>query len=207
MKNLKTLVLGGLIMLAIVLLYDYIKSYRTEQSQLIAQTELIEKEVRSVSKLIVTEINYGKVYTYENSKSYGWDFFSSQKKALVVSNAKAQVIYDLKNLEYKIDSDRKEIVFSKLPKPTININPNLNFYELDNGILNTFEAKDFNSMKQKISKDIERQIRKSDILKNADDRLLTELTSLFALSNSMGWTVVYDGISVENVEDFGEFLD
>ncbi|WP_438962529.1 DUF4230 domain-containing protein [Nonlabens sp.] len=202
MKNLKTLLLGAVMMLAIVLVYDYIKSYRTEQTNLIAQSELIEKEVRSVSKLIVTELSYAKVYTYENTKSYGWDYFSSQKKALVVSNAKAQVIYDLKNLEYTIHSERKEILFPKLPEPSININPNLNFYELDNGILNTFEAKDFNSMKEKISKDIEIQIRKSDILKNADDRLLTELTSIFALSNSMGWTVIYDGNSIESPEKF-----
>ncbi len=207
MKNLKTLIAGALMMLAIVLVYDYIKDYRTEQANLIAQSELIEQEVLSVSKLIVTEINYGKVYTYENSKSYGWDFFSSQKKALVVSNAKAQVIYDLKNLEYKIDSKRKEIVFSKLPQPSININPNLNFYELDNGLLNTFEAKDFNNMKQKISKDIERQIRKSDVLKNADDRLLSELTRIFVLSNSMGWTVIYNGNSVENAIEITNFLD
>lgn len=202
MKNLKTLLLGAVMMLAIVLVYDYIKSYRTEQTNLIAQSELIEKEVRSVSKLIVTELSYAKVYTYENTKSYGWDYFSSQKKALVVSNAKAQVIYDLKNLEYTIHSERKEILFPKLPEPSININPNLNFYELDNGILNTFEAKDFNSMKEKISKDIEIQIRKSDILKNADDRLLTELTNIFALSNSMGWTVIYDGNSIESPEKF-----
>lgn len=207
MKNLKTLVLGAIMMLAIVLVYDYIKSYRTEQANLIAQSELIEKEVRSVSKLIVTEVSYGKVYTYENTKSYGWDYFSSQKKALVVSNAKAQVIYDLKNLEYQIDAERKEIVFSKLPEPSININPNLNFYKLDNGILNTFEAKDFNSMKVKITKDIERQIKDSDILKNADDRLLTELTSIFALSNSMGWTIIYDGNSVENATEITDFLD
>nr|WP_081908505.1 DUF4230 domain-containing protein [Nonlabens ulvanivorans] len=141
MKNLKTLILGALMMLAIVLIYDYIKDYRTEQANLIAQTELIEKEVQSVSKLIVTEASYGKVYTYENTKSYGWDYFSSQKTAVVISNAKAQVIYDLKNLEYSIDSERKEIVFSKLPDATININPNLNFYQLDNGILNTFELR------------------------------------------------------------------
>ncbi|WP_397303760.1 DUF4230 domain-containing protein [Nonlabens ulvanivorans] len=207
MKNLKTLILGALMMLAIVLIYDYIKGYRTEQANLIAQTELIEKEVQSVSKLIVTEASYGKVYTYENTKSYGWDYFSSQKTAVVISNAKAQVIYDLKNLEYSIDSERKEIVFSKLPDATININPNLNFYQLDNGILNTFEAKDFNSMKQKISKDIERQIRNSDILKNADERLLIELTRIFVLSNSMGWTVVYDGKSVENATEITEFKD
>lgn len=207
MKNVKTLLIGAVMMLAIVLVYDYIKSDNYQQEQLIAQTELIEKEVRSVSKLIVTEVNYGKVYTYENTKSYGWDFFSSQKKALVVSNAKAQVTYDLKNLDYKIDADRKEIVFSKLPNAVININPNLNFYQLDNGILNTFEARDFNSMRQKISKDIERQIRSSDILKNADDRLLSELTSIFVLSNSMGWTVVYDGNSVENASQITEFLD
>ncbi|GAK75976.1 hypothetical protein JCM19314_3504 [Nonlabens ulvanivorans] len=62
-------------------------------------------------------------------------------------------------------------------------------------------------MKQKISKDIERQIRNSDILKNADERLLIELTRIFVLSNSMGWTVVYDGKSVENATEITEFKD
>lgn len=202
MKNLKTLVLGAIIMLAIVMLYDYYKSYRAEKEELIAQTALIEREINQVRKLVVTEASYAKIYNYQNTKSYGWDFFTSQKKALVSSNTRVQVIYDLKELGYEIDAVTKTITITSIPDPEITIDPDLQFYDLDNGWINNFEARDFNTIKSRIKNDINAQVLKSDIIKNADDRLLTELASIYALSSSMDWRIVYDGSAVESTTDF-----
>lgn len=202
MKNLKTLVLGAIIMLAIVMLYDYYKSYRAEKEELIAQTALIEREINQVRKLVVTEASYAKIYNYQNTKSYGWDFFTSQKKALVSSNTRVQVIYDLKELGYEIDAVTKTITITSIPDPEITIDPDLQFYDLDNGWINNFEAQDFNNIKSRIKNDINAQVLKSDIIKNADDRLLSELASIYALSSSMDWRIVYDGGAVESTTDF-----
>jgi len=109
MKNLKTLILGAILMLLIVIAYDYYKSYRSEKESLIAQTALIEREINQVRKLIVTEASYAKIYNYQNTKSYGWDYFTSQKKALISSNTSVQIVYDLKELGYKIDAESKTI--------------------------------------------------------------------------------------------------
>lgn len=202
MKNLKTLILGAILMLLIVIAYDYYKSYRSEKESLIAQTALIEREINQVRKLIVTEASYAKIYNYQNTKSYGWDYFTSQKKALISSNTSVQIVYDLKELGYKIDAESKTIFITSIPEPEINIDPDLQFYDLDNGWINTFEAKDFNSIKSKIKSDIEKQVKKSDLIKNADDRLLTELASIYALSSSMNWSIVYDGNAIETTDDF-----
>jgi len=202
MKNLKTLILGAILMLLIVIAYDYYKSYRSEKESLIAQTALIEREINQVRKLIVTEASYAKIYNYQNTKSYGWDYFTSQKKALISSNTSVQIVYDLKELGYKIDAESKTIFITSIPEPEINIDPDLQFYDLDNGWINTFEAKDFNSIKSKIKSDIEKQVKKSDLIKNADDSLLTELASIYALSSSMNWSIVYDGNAIETTDDF-----
>ncbi len=202
MKNLKTILLGAGIMLALVILYDYYKSYRSEHEELMAQTALIEREINQVRKLIVTEANYAKIYNYQNTKSYGWDYFSSQKKALISSNTSVQIIYDLKELGYEIDATTKTIHITSIPEPEIKVDPDLQFYDLDNGWINTFEAKDFNTIKSKIKKDITAQVATSDLIKNADDRLLTELASIYALSNSMDWKIVYDGSAIESTTEF-----
>ena len=172
-----------------------------------AQTALIEKQVRNVSKLVVTEASYAKVYTYENTRSYGWDFFSSQKRALIISNAKVQIAYDLKKMNFQIDEQEKTIRILNIPPPEIKIDPDLTYYNIDNGLTNRFEAKDFNKMKSLITKDLRSKIGKSEIVNNAQNRLLTELSQIYVLTESLGWRLEYDGTKIDGGSDWTSIID
>jgi hypothetical protein len=208
MRRIKNLIIGAVIMLLIVLVYNYYSDWNDEKETLEAQTALIEKQVRNVSKLVVTEATYAKVYTYENTKSYGWgDFYSSQKRALIVSNAQVQIGYDLRLMRYEIDENSKTIRILEIPAPEIKINPDLKYYNLDNGMTNRFEAKDFNTMKRRITSDLRSKIKKSEIVKNAENRLLSELSQIYVLSKSFGWKLEYDGSPIANDTDWKAVLD
>lgn len=206
MKDIFKYVISGLIAVLIFYTVTSLMESSKEKEQLLAETALIEKEIKNVSKLVVTEMKYAKVYTYESTKSYGWDFFSSQKSALLVSNATAQISYDLKKLKYEVDPESKTITLLYLPEPELIIDPNIHFYKMDNGLVNRFEGSDYNTIKRKIKSDLKKQIKKDNVMKNAQNRLLTELSNIYILSTSMGWKLVYNETDIHNTDDLGRIL-
>ncbi|OUS21229.1 hypothetical protein A9Q93_01240 [Nonlabens dokdonensis] len=206
MKDIFKYVISGLIAVLIFYTVTSLMESSKEKEQLLAETALIEKEIKNVSKLVVTEMKYAKVYTYESTKSYGWDFFSSQKSALLVSNATAQISYDLKKLKYEVDPESKTITLLYLPEPELIIDPNIYFYKMDNGLVNRFEGSDYNTIKRKIKSDLKKQIKKDNVMKNAQNRLLTELSNIYILSTSMGWKLVYNETDIHNTDDLGRIL-
>jgi hypothetical protein len=207
MNRFKNIIIGAVLMLLCVWVYNYVTHINDDEEKLEAQTALIEKQVRNVSKLVVTEATYAKVYTYENTKTYGWDFYRSQKRALIISNAKAQIAYDLRKMNFQIDEQEKTVRILNIPPPEIKIDPDITYYNLDDGLTNRFQAQDFNKMKTQITEDIRRKIRGSDVVKNAQNRLLSELSQIYILSNSFGWTLEYDGSEITNESDLQDFLD
>ncbi len=206
MKDIFKYVISALIAVLIFYAINALIENNREKEQLLAETALIEKEIKNVSKLVVTEMKYAKVYTYENTKSYGWDFFSSQKSALIVSNATAQISYDLKKLKYEVDPQNKIITLLYLPDPELIIDPNISFYKMENGLINRFEGSDYNTIKRKIRSDLKSQIKKDDVMKNAQNRLLTELSNIYILSTSMGWKLVYNETEIQNTLDLEKVL-
>ncbi|SCY16961.1 Protein of unknown function [Nonlabens sp. Hel1_33_55] len=206
-RRLKGIFIGVAVTLVIVLMYSYYSNRNSEQERLTAQTALIEKQVRNVSKLVVTEATYAKVYTYENTKSYGWDFYSSQKRALIISNAKVQIAYDLRKMNFQIEENEKTIRILNIPPPEIKIDPDLTYYNIDNGLTNRFEAKDFNKMKSQITKDLRGKISKSEIVNNAQNRLLSELSQVYVLTESFGWKLEYDGSTIDSSSDWTSIMD
>ncbi len=207
MRRIKSFIIGVVVAIIVVLIYNFFSSRNEERETLEAQTALIEKQVRNVSKLVVTEATYAKVYTYENTKSYGWDFYNSEKRALIISNAKVQIAYDLKKMNFQVDEQAKIIRILNVPPPEIKIDPDLTFYDLDNGLTNRFEAGDFNRMKSQITKDLRDKIKKSEIVANAQNRLFSELSQIYVLTSSFGWTLEYDGTAITNENDWQEVLD
>ena len=206
MKDIFKYVISVFIAVGIFYFVSSLLERNRDKEQLIAETALIEKEINNVSKLVVTEMKYAKVYNYENTKSYGWDFFQSQKTALIISNATAQVSYDLKKLNYKIDAPNKTIIIKYIPKPEVIIDPNLTFYQMDNGLLNRFESKDYNTINRKIKTDLKEEIEKDAVMKNAQNRLLSELSSLYIISNSMGWKLVYKNTEINSAKEMDNIL-
>ncbi|WP_111671991.1 DUF4230 domain-containing protein [Algoriphagus litoralis] len=165
---------------------------KQEREELRASSELIQTQINQVGKLIVTEGFYSKVFTFKNSQSLFLNLWTSDKKALVVVNTKATVEYDLRLLETQIDAENKTLILKKIPKPVLNIYPDIEYYDVTQDYFNSFEAKDYNKIKSSVTAQIRSQIEKSELMVNAQDRLLAELTNFYVLTKSLGWTLMYE---------------
>ncbi|MDI1324969.1 MAG: DUF4230 domain-containing protein [Algoriphagus sp.] len=171
-----------------------------EREELKASSELIQKQVLQVGKLIVTEGYYSKVFTFKNSQNLFLNLMTSDKKALVIVNAKATVEYDLRQLEFEIDEKNKNLILKKIPDPILNIYPEIEYYDVTQDYFNSFDAKDYNKIKNSVTAQIRSQIEKSDLMENSRERLMVELTNFYVLTSSMGWTLMYEEQIIENPE-------
>lgn len=191
---------GFLIALVLFAGFWFFYKGKQEREELRASSELIQKQVQQVGKLIVTEGYYSKVFTFKNSQNLFLNLLTSNKKALVVVNAKATVEYDLRQLQVDIDEANKTLILKKIPDPVLNIYPDIEYYDVTQDYFNSFEAKDYNKIKNSVAAQIRTQIEKSDLMENSRERLMVELTNLFVLTKSMGWTLMYQEKIIESPE-------
>lgn len=191
---------GFIVALALFAGFWYFFQSKSEREELRASSELIQKQVNQVGKLIVTEGYYSKVFTFKNSQNLFLNLWTSDKKALVVVNAKATVEYDLRQLQTEIDEANKTLILKKIPEPILNIYPEIEYYDVTQDYFNAFDAADYNKIKNSVSAQMRSQIEKSDLMENSRDRLMAELTNFYVLTNSLGWTLMYEEKVIENEE-------
>ena len=197
MKN----ILVSVLVIAIVILgFMYWEQRNDEKERLEENTALIQKQIRNVGKLVVTEGTFSQVFTYKNSKSFYFDVLSARKKALIVVNADVSVAYDLSKLDVEVDEANKRVIIRDIPKEEIKINPNIKYYDVTQDYLNQFEAEDYNKIKSKIEKGLREKIENSTLKTNAKNRLVSELQKIYILTSTMGWTLEYQNQPVENSE-------
>lgn len=189
-----------LIVLVIFFAWKYFQQRDDQRDQLIESTNLIEKQIKNVGKLVVTEGNFAQVFSYNDSRKFYLDIFSARKKALIIVNADVTVAYDLSKLRTEINPETKTVTITYIPEEEISINPNIQYYDVTQDYLNQFEAKDYNKIQERINKSLMEKIEKSTIKTNAKNRLVSELQKIYILTNSMGWTLEYNGNTISSNE-------
>jgi tetrahydromethanopterin S-methyltransferase subunit G len=188
-----------LIVIGVVLFLAYQYFNRSsDTSTLEFNSALIEKQLKNVSKLVVTEGHYSQVMTYKDQKKYFMDMVSFEKKALMVVNTDVSISYDLSKVEYDIDEKNKTITIKNIPQAEMKINPDIHFYNIDESTFNPFGTADYNKINKKVRTEISKKLEKSKLKKNAQNRLLSELSKLLILTNTMGWTLKYEGEVIES---------
>ncbi len=178
---------------------------RKEKIVIHENSMLIQEQLKNVGKLVVTEGHFSDVYNYKNSKEI-FAGITSEKKALVVVNAMVTIGYDLSKIEYDVDELTKTLRVKNIPEEDININPDLQYYDVESGYFNEFGAEDYNKIKDNVNKSLLEKIEKSTLKTNAKNRLISELSKFYILTNSMGWTLEYDETPIENIGEFTQKL-
>lgn len=172
----------------------------------VSQSQLIEKQIRNVGKLVVSEGYFSEVFSYEDSKEIFGSYFTADKKALVIANTEVTVAYDLSELRYEIDSVQKTLRIIEIPEEEISIYPEFEYYDIQADFFNPFEAKDYNTIKDAVSAKIKTRIEDSKLKSNANNRLMSELSKFFIITQSMGWTLEYNTQIIRNGDDFIKML-
>lgn len=197
----RNILFGIVIAFVIVFGLRYCENRKDNREQLEANTALIQKELNNVGKLVVTEGNYAQVYTYNDSKELLFGLMDARKKALIVVNAEASISYDLHQIETKVDEANKTVYIISIPKPELKINPNIKYYDITQDYMNPFEASDYNKIKSRIETSLRKKIEASELVTNAENRLISELSKIYILTNSMGWKLKYQGEPINSEQD------
>mgnify|MGYP001296176783 FL=1 len=181
-------------------------SSKSESSTIEYNTNLIEKQIKNVGKLVVTEGHFAEVLTYKDQKKYLMDLVSFEKKAIIIVNADVTVSYDLHQVKYDVDQNNKTITILSIPKEEIKISPNIEYYDVEQSTLNEFTGADYNKVNKTVRANLAKKIEKSSLKTNAKNRLVSELSKILILTNTMGWKLVYDGTEISNDNDFKKSL-
>ncbi len=194
----RKILFGVVITLVVLFTFKYCGDDKENQATLKESSALIQEQIKNVGKLIVTEGHFSQVLNYSNSKELLGRYFTSDKKALVVVNADVFISYDLSKIEYKINKATKTLTILSIPKEEIKISPDLEYYDIEADFFNPFEAKDYNNIKGLVKKSLLKKLEQSDIKANAQNRLISELAKFYILTSSLGWTLEYNNIQIEN---------
>jgi len=203
----KKVLVGAVIALASVLIYKSCTDDRHQKSVLEENSMLIQQELRNVSKLVVTEGHFAEVYNYKDSKELFGPLITAHKKALVVVNADVSIAYDMSKISYEVDEENKTLKIIQIPEPEIKISPDFEYYDVTADYLNPFNAKDYNAIKRNVNASLMKKIEASSLRSNAENRLVSELSRILVLTNSMEWTLVYNNTPVKNAEQLESFLE
>ncbi|HKX86602.1 MAG TPA: DUF4230 domain-containing protein [Flavobacterium sp.] len=191
-------------LLIAVLAFFTVKYFISDEDDSITEynSNLIQEQIKSVGKLVVTEGHYSQVLTFRDQDKYFGGFLSFDKKALVVVNSDVTVAYDLRQMQYKIDEKDKTIVILSIPKEEIKISPNIQYYNIEQSKFNEFTSEDFNNITKKVKFDLAKKIEKSTLKTNAQNRLISELSKILLVTHSVGWKVEYKGEEVTSEKQF-----
>nr|WP_317047086.1 DUF4230 domain-containing protein [Flavobacterium columnare] len=165
-------------------------------------SNLIQEQIKSVGKLVVTEGHYSQILTFKDEDRYLGGLISFDKKALVVVNSDVTVAYDLRQMKYEINEKAKVIRIISIPKEEIKISPDIQYYDIEQSKFNEFTGADFNAITKKVKIDLTKKIQKSTLKSNAQNRLISELSKILLVTHSIGWKVEYNGGEVKTEADF-----
>ena len=190
------------ILLGLVLFFGY-KYFTTTSNETTLEydTNLIQQQIKNVGKLVVTEGHFAEVMTYKDQKKTYIPGLTFDKKALVVINADVTVGFDLSKVRYDIDEQNKILTITNIPNEEIKISPDIKYYNTESSTFNEFKGEDYNKINKIARENLAKKIEQSTLKSNAKNRLLSELTKMLVLTNSMGWTLQYKGNIIQKESD------
>ena len=152
----------------------------------IEQSTIVLEKIKQVTKLITVEGNISELYSYKDYYSY--DFSPFRKKALIRVNAKVSAGYDFEKMQINVKPNLKLIEINNFPQPEIlSIDHNLDYYDISEGVFNSFEPEDLNKLNKEAKSKIENSALNSDLLQRAKDQKDDLIQMLSLLIENSGY--------------------
>ena len=191
----------GLVLGAILMYWLYSFFNRKKKKELVEhQSTVILDKIKSVCKLVSVEGDFAEIYRYENIKGF-LNILSSKKKALIVINAKVQVGYDLQKLKLRADTEKKKIILSDFPEPEVlSIEPDIQFYDIQSGLFNTFSPNDLTELNFNAKAHIREKIPESGLMETAKKEALQAVLLIEKIVETIGWKLDYSALEISNRE-------
>ncbi|WP_222983105.1 DUF4230 domain-containing protein [Flagellimonas meishanensis] len=192
----------GLI-LGAILMYWLFSLFRRKKNREVTkhQSTILLDKIRSVCKLVSVEGDFAEIHHYENTREGFMSLFKSRKKALIVVKAKAHIGYDLAKLDLKADNVRKKIILTNFPEPEVlSIEPELQFYDIKNGLFNSFSPDDMTKLNQEATELIKQKIPESGLMDTAKKEALQAVLLVEKIVETIGWRLDYSALQIPDAK-------
>ena len=148
--------------------------------------KILLERVRKVAKLITVEGEFSNIHQYNDS--YWSDISILRKKAIIKVDAKVSVGYDLKKASFELDSENKLLLVRNLPEPEIlSIDHNLQYYDIQEGIFNSFTEEELTSIGAVAKKKLEKAALNGPLMQQAREEGIESLEIIKLLVEQAGW--------------------
>ena len=148
---------------------------------------LIEK-IQTATKLITIEGYFSEIYDYQDY--YGYDFSVFRKKALIRVKAKVSVGFDLEKIKITSVPDQKTIVIGDIPPAELlTLEHDLDYYDIQEGIFNTFTKEDYNKLNANAKEFIRKKAQESQLFDQASLQKNKLFEMIQLMVESSGWTL------------------
>jgi type II secretory pathway pseudopilin PulG len=192
--------IGRIIVLLIVLALGIygVKSWMdSDNRQTQQESQVLLEQVKAVTKLVTTEGYFSEIFSEVDTKSYFG--FPSTKKVLIKVKAKVSAGFNLGNMKIEADHTTKTLRLSNIPPPEIiSIEPEISYYDIANGVFNTFTNDDYTRLNKRAVEIVREQALKSDFMNNVNEQGQRNFDALRILAESMGWKFEIEGSSFAN---------
>ncbi|AXT52403.1 DUF4230 domain-containing protein [Aquimarina sp. BL5] len=166
------------------------------------QSTILMEKIRSVCKLVTVEGDFAEIYHYESVKEKFFKTIRGKKKALILIDAKAHVGFDLSKIKLDSDTKNKRIVLTQFPKPKLlTIETDFKYYDKKEGWLNPMTSNDLTDINQEAKQFIIDKIPESGLIESAGKELLTVISLMETVAESIGWTLDYSALELDNDPD------
>ncbi|MGI9550677.1 MAG: DUF4230 domain-containing protein [Aurantibacter sp.] len=190
----------GLVLGAITM-YWFFSLFRKKRNKELTthQSTVLLEKIKSVCKLISVEGDFAEIYKYENTREHFMSLVSSKKKALIVIKAKAQIGYDLKKVLMHADERKKKIILTNFPQPEVlSIEPELDFYDIRNGLFNSFTPDDLTTLNQEAKNHIKEKIPESGLMETARKEAIEAVLIMEKIVETIGWKLDYSALELDD---------
>ncbi|NVK09156.1 MAG: DUF4230 domain-containing protein [Tenacibaculum sp.] len=161
------------------------------------QSVVLLDKIKKVSKLITVEGEFAEIYHHENTKEKFLGLVTSKKKAIILINAKVHIGFDFRKIKMYTDTKKKVLVLSEFPQPEVfSIEPNLRFYDIQNGLLNKFSSEDLTEVNKEAKDHILQKIPESNLMQTANKEALEAVTLMQNLVETIGWKLDYTALKI-----------
>ena len=161
------------------------------------QSVILLDKIKKVSKLITVEGEFAEIYHHENTKEKFLGLFTSKKKAIILINAKVHIGFNFRKIEMHTDTKNKSLVLSKFPEPEVfSIEPNLRFYDIQNGLLNKFSSEDLTKVNAEAKEHILNKIPESNLMQTANKEALEAISLMQNLVETIGWKLDFSTLEI-----------
>ncbi|MGB5690988.1 MAG: DUF4230 domain-containing protein [Flavobacteriaceae bacterium] len=201
MESLIEIILG--LVLGAILMYWMYSFFRKKQRKELTkhQSTVLLERMKRVCQLITIEGDFAEIYKYESTRERFMSLISSKKKALIVINAKARIGFDLQRILMHADTANRKILMTNFPQPEVlSIEPELEFYDIKNGLFNAFTPDDLTALNKEAKAHIQEKIPESGLMETARREAMEAVLIMEKLVETIGWTLDYSALELNETD-------